>query len=100
MTEVTHTWVHISEGTEVLAWSFHSLDDAVAFRKTYGDDEDADGNRRGVDELPPLPDGWDQRDNHETDAWVLIAGKVDAVDGIEPGVFRPNGTLFVEEPRA
>jgi hypothetical protein len=92
-------WIHISEGTEVLAWSFDSLEDAIAFREMYADDEGPQGERKSVDDLPYLPDSYEQRDNHETDTWVLVSGKeVEAVDGIEPGHFHRVGETFVEQP--
>lgn len=87
---MNYTWIWVNEGTQILAWSFGNLDDAKAFRAQYADDEDDDGARKSIDDLPVLPDSYNQRDNHETDTWVLVSGRVDAVEGIEPGFFRPG----------
>lgn len=94
-------WIHVSEGTEVLAWTFDSLEDAVAFRERYADDEGPQGERKSADELLALPGSYEQRDNHETDTWLLVSsdhGRIDAVDGIEPMHMHRVGERFVEQP--
>jgi|GEM_PF-6386895 len=95
---MTHAWLHISGGTEIVGYTFDSLDDATEFRKTYADDEQPDGSYKDVDDIPPLPE-WGATDDHETDTWVLLAGQIEAVDGIGPLAHMHRvGSLFVEQP--
>jgi hypothetical protein len=80
-----YVWVHVHEGTLILAWKFETLEAAQDFREKYGSDSN---DEREWEDIPYLPGGsW--KDDPDSDTWVLIEGNdIDIVDGdkVEPFV--------------
>ena len=71
-------WIHVSEGTQFTGYGPFGSESAMrGFRAHYADDEDEDGARRLVDDIPPLPGISNSiievRDNHETDSWIPLS---------------------------
>ncbi len=64
-------WLHIHGGTEITGYGpFDSKEALSDFRAYFADDEQEDGSRKDVDDIPELPSG--ERDDHESDTWVPI----------------------------
>jgi len=69
---MSYYWIHVGGGTSFAAFGpFENVEVFRRFRATYADDENEDGYRRSVDELPELP-GLDDWDDHEDDAWIPV----------------------------
>lgn len=67
-------WIHVNAGTEAVMYGpFENPEVHDRFRAMYGDDENDEGYRRSVDELPELP-GIGEQDNHEEDTWIAVQG--------------------------
>ena len=88
-------WIHFDNDNvdSLKAYGpFENPEVMARFREVYADDEDEDGRRRSVDEMPTLP-GTPEYDSHETCTWVPVqADSLFLLDGY--------GTYAVQEQQA
>lgn len=66
-------WIHVSGGEATAYGPFENPEVHARFRKAYADENDEDGYRRSVDELPTLP-GINEQDDSENSTWIAVQG--------------------------
>lgn len=94
-------WVHVHAGTEITSYGPFTEEQANEFRSIYADDDAADGSRKDIDDLPPLPgtgdDTFGTRDNQEEDTWIAVRANSDGrilVDDSAPIMVQRAGPRY------
>ena len=98
-------WLHFDSADmdSVKAYGpFENPEVHARFRKMYADDEDDNGYRRSVDELPPLPGfvagPYSSFDDHESSTWIAVqADNLFLLNGFRTFAVQERDTFVVTD---